>query len=128
MSQLDNPKSWATGADAPTEKQTSFISTLAAEKGVQVDANSLNKGEASAKINELKGLDTKDTKEAANASAGEPIQDPNTWATGDDPATGKQEGYIAVMAKEAGEEGPQGKMGKSEASKRIEELKTKTGM
>lgn len=124
MSQLDNPKSWATGEDAPTQKQTSFISTLASEKGVQVDANSLNKGEASAKINELKNMDTKN----AEATADKPIQDPNTWATGDDPATGKQTGYIAVMAKEAGEEGPQGKMGKSEASKRIEELKSKTGM
>ena len=124
MSQLDNPKSWATGDDAPTQKQTSFISTLAAEKGVQVDANSLNKGEASAKINELKNMDTKN----ADATSDKPIQDPHTWATGDYAATGKQTGYIAVMAKEAGEEVPQGQMGKSEASKKIEELKEKTGM
>ncbi len=124
MSQLDNPQSWATGDDAPTQKQTSFVSTLAAAKGVQVDANSLNKGEASAKINELKNMDTKN----AEATADEPIQDPNTWATGDDAATGKQTGYIAVMAKEAGEAPPQGQMGKSEASKKIEELKEKTGM
>jgi hypothetical protein len=123
-SQLDNPKTWATGADAPTEKQTTFLQTLAKEKGVEVDANNLNKGEASAKINELKN------KETANpdATAGEPIQDPKGWATGDDPATGKQTGYIAVMAKEAGEDVKTEGMGKAEASEKIGELKGKTGM
>ena len=35
-SQLDNPSTWATGGDAPTEKQTAFLQTLAAEKGVEV--------------------------------------------------------------------------------------------
>jgi hypothetical protein len=123
--QLENPQSWTTGDDAPTEKQTAFIKTLAAEKGVQVDPTSLNKGEASAKINELKSKDTQN----ADATAGEPIQDPKTWATGDDPATGKQMGYIAVMAKKAGEVVPSEKdMGKSEASQKIEQLKKKTGM
>lgn len=64
----------------------------------------------------------------SNATAGEPIQDPETWSTGDDAATGKQKGYIAVMAGKAGESGPSETMGKTEASKRIEELKNKTGM
>ena len=109
---------------APTEKQAGFISTLAASKGVDVDPKSLNKGEASQKINELKNMNTTNT----DATAGEPIQDPNTWSTGDDAATGKQTGYIAVMAKEAGEAPPSDKMGKTEASKKIEELKEKTGM
>ena len=36
-------------------------------------------------------------------------------------------GYVAVMAKEAGEEVP-GSMGKTDASKKIGELKEKTGM
>ena len=84
----------------------------------------MNKGEASQKINDLKNMDTKN----ADATADEPIQDPNTWTTGDDKATGKQTGYIAVMAKEAGESVPGGTMGKSEASKKIEELKERTGM
>jgi hypothetical protein len=123
--QLDNPQSWTTGDDAPTEKQTSFIQTLAAEKGVQVDPTSMNKGEASAKINELKAKDTQNP----DATAGEPIQDSKTWATGDDPATGKQMGYIAVMAKKLGEEVPNEKgMGKGEASQKIEDLKKRTGM
>ena len=37
-------------------------------------------------------------------------------------------GYIAVMAQKAGEAKPQGDMGKTEASKKIEELKGKTDM
>lgn len=124
MSQLDNPSQWATGADAPTDKQKSFISTLAASKNAEVDPNSLNKSEASQKINELKNAETQNP----NAIAGEPIQDPNTWSTGDDKASGKQQGYIAAMAKEAGEKVPAEGMGKTEASQKIGELKEKTGM
>ena len=60
MSQLDKPQQWTTGNDAPTQKQTSFIQTLAKEKGVEVEANKLNKSDASAKINELKGKSTAD--------------------------------------------------------------------
>ncbi|KAL8787135.1 MAG: hypothetical protein Q9213_002351 [Squamulea squamosa] len=123
MSQLDKPSQWATGADAPTEKQKGFISTLAASKNVDVNPDSLNKSEASLKINELKDAPTQN----ANATAGQPIQNPDTWTTGDDKATGKQMGYVAVMAKQAGESVPS-EMGKTDASKKIEELKEKTGM
>ncbi len=123
-SQLDHPETWTTGADAPTEKQKSFLSTLATSKGVDIDPSSVSKGEASQKIDELKNKQTQNP----DATAGQPIQDPNTWATGDDKATGKQQGYIAVMAKEAGEKVPGEGMGKTEASKKIEELKGKTGM
>ena len=123
-SQLDHPESWTTGADAPTEKQKSFLSTLATSKGVDIDPSSVSKSEASQKIDELKNKETKNP----NATAGQPIQDPTTWATGDDQATGKQKGYIAVMAKQAGESVPSGGIGKTEASKKIEELKEKTGM
>ncbi|KAL8740356.1 MAG: hypothetical protein Q9190_006934 [Brigantiaea leucoxantha] len=123
-SQLDNPGAWTTGNDAPTEKQKSFISTLASSKGVDVDPSSINKSEASAKINELKEQPTQNT----SAAAGQPIQNPDTWSTGDDKATGKQTGYIAVMANKAGENVPTADMGKTEASKKIEELKKKTGM
>lgn len=49
-------------------------------------------------------------------------------STGDDKATGKQTGYIAAMAREAGDKVPTEGMGKTEASKKIEELKGKTGM
>lgn len=131
-SQLDKPSEWATGADAPTDKQKAFLSTLAADKDAgPIDPANLNKSEASIKINELKNAETpqKDPGAAATtAAAGEPIQDPDTWTTGGDKATGKQTGYIAAMAREAGEEVETGGMGKTEASKKIGELKGKTGM
>jgi hypothetical protein len=73
--QLNSPQSWTTGTDEPTEKQTSFLKTLAEQKGVHLDPTSLNKSEASAKINELKSKDTQN----ADVTAGEPIQDPKTW-------------------------------------------------
>lgn len=102
-SQLDKPSQWATGNDAPTDKQKSFISTLAAEKGAQnINSNEMNKSEASITINDLKNKDTQNP----GATAGQPIQNPDTWTTGDDPASGKQSGYIAAMAREAGEVRP----------------------
>ena len=69
-----------------------------------------------------------DTSGSKAGGVGGAIQDPDGWATGDDPATGKQTGYIAVMAKEAGAQVKTQGMGKTEASKRIEDLKEKTGM
>ena len=124
-SQLDKPSQWATGGDAPTDKQKSFISTLAASKGAQnINPNEMNKSEASTTINDLKNKDTQNP----GATAGEPIQNPDTWSTGDDQASGKQTGYIAAMAREAGEKVSTEGMGKTEASKRIGELKEKTGM
>lgn len=135
-SQLDKPSQWATGADAPTDKQKAFLSTLAADKDVPIDPATLNKSEASVKINELKNAETPQRDPGAGggggggaaAAAGEPIQDPDTWTTGGDRVTGKQTGYIAAMAREAGEEVETGGMGKTEASKKIGELKGKTGM
>lgn len=123
-SQLDKPSQWVTGNDPPTEKQKAFLSTLAADKDAQIDPSSMNKSEASSKINELKNLETKNP----GADAGEPIQNPDSWSTGDDQATGKQTGYIAAMAREAGEKAETGGMGKTDASKKIGELKEKTGM
>ena len=136
--QLSNPSQWATGSDAPTSKQKQFLETLASSKGAtDLDPSSLNKSSASSKIDELKNKPDDATSSGGASSAGEEaraggvggaIQDPDGWATGDDPATGKQTGYIAVMAKEAGEQVDTRGMGKTEASKRIEELKGKTGM
>lgn len=123
-SQLDKPGQWATGSEAPTSKQTSFLQTLAASKNADIDPSNMNKSEASKAIDDLKNSETKNP----DAEAGAPIQDPKSWATGDDPATGKQMGYIAVMAQKAGEQKPAEGMGKTEASQKIEELKGKTGM
>ena len=124
-SQLNNPSQWATGSDPPTSKQKAFLSTLASQKGAtDVGPSSLNKSEASQKIDELKNAETKNQ----DAKPGEPIQDPDSWTTGDEKASGRQTGYIAAMAREAGEKVETEGMGKTEASKRIGELKETTGM
>ena len=91
---------------------------------MDVDPSFLNKSEASQKIDELKNAETKNQ----DAKPDEPIQDPDTWTTGDDKASGRQTGYIAAMAREAGEKVDTEGMGKTEASKTIGELKEKTGM
>jgi hypothetical protein len=54
------------------------------------------------------------------------IKDPEAWKTGDEPMTGAQESYLNTMAEEAGEEVPDD-LTKAEASKRIDELREKTG-
>ncbi|KAI6840617.1 hypothetical protein KC340_g2721 [Hortaea werneckii] len=127
--QLNHPESWTTGDDKPTEKQTAFLATLAKQKGVEVEANNLNKSDTSAKIDELKNMtDSSGQGTNTTAPASAPIQDPESWSTGGDSATGKQTGYIAVMAKQAGEDPPKADMSKTEASEKIEELKKKTGM
>ncbi len=54
------------------------------------------------------------------------LKDPDQWTTGDEPMTGAQESYLHTLATEAGEE-VENDLTKSEASKRIEELREKTG-
>jgi hypothetical protein len=55
-----------------------------------------------------------------------PIKDPDEWTTGDEPMTGAQESYLHTLATEAGEE-VEPDLTKAEASKRIDELRQKTG-
>ena len=52
-------------------------------------------------------------------------KDPDQWVTGDEPMTGPQESYLQTLAREAGEEVP-ADLDKAEASKKIDELKSKT--
>jgi Protein of unknown function (DUF3072) len=54
------------------------------------------------------------------------IKDPDDWTTGEEPMTGAQESYLRTLAAEAGEEAETG-LTKAEASKRIDELREKTG-
>ena len=49
-----DPSTWVTGDEPPTGPQESYLTTLAQEAGEQVDVSSLNKAEASEKIDELK--------------------------------------------------------------------------
>ena len=55
-----------------------------------------------------------------------PVKDPADWTTGDEPMTGAQASYLQTLAQEAGEEFD-ASLSKADASKRIEELQTKTG-
>jgi hypothetical protein len=54
------------------------------------------------------------------------LKDPDQWTTGDEPMTGAQESYLNTLATEAGEE-VEPDLTKAEASKRIDELREKTG-
>jgi hypothetical protein len=54
------------------------------------------------------------------------IKDPDDWTTGEEPMTGAQESYLHTLATEAGEEVEED-LTKAEASKRIDELRQKTG-
>jgi hypothetical protein len=55
-----------------------------------------------------------------------PEKDPAEWTTGDEPMTGPQRSYLQTLCREAGEEFDE-TLTKAAASKKIEELQTKTG-
>jgi hypothetical protein len=57
---------------------------------------------------------------------GTEVPQPETWQTGDEPPTGRQEAYLETLAREAGEEVPAG-LTKAEASEKIDELRERTG-
>ena len=54
------------------------------------------------------------------------IKDPDDWTTGEEPMTGAQESYLNTLATEAGENVEE-ELTKAEASKKIDELRHKTG-
>ena len=54
------------------------------------------------------------------------IKDPDQWTTGDEPMTGAQRSYLKTLADEAGESADED-LTKAEASKRIDDLREKTG-
>ena len=55
-----------------------------------------------------------------------PEKDPEDWTTGDEPMTGPQRSYLKTLCQEAGEEFDE-TLTKAAASKRIDELRAKTG-
>jgi hypothetical protein len=55
-----------------------------------------------------------------------PEKDPQDWTTGDEPMTGPQRSYLQTLCREAGEEFNEN-LTKAEASKKIDQLQTKTG-
>jgi hypothetical protein len=65
-------------------------------------------------------------KQAPARDASNTIKDPDEWTTGEEPMTGAQESYLHTLATEAGEQVEED-LTKAEASKRIDELREKTG-
>lgn len=63
---------------------------------------------------------------SADAKPSNLEKDPDDWVSGDDPMTGAQASYLKTLCEEAGEEFTPN-MSKAEASKRIDELRAKTG-
>jgi hypothetical protein len=55
-----------------------------------------------------------------------PEKPPEQWVTGQEPMTGPQISYLRTLCREAGEEFDE-TLSKAEASKKIDELQTKTG-
>ena len=53
-------------------------------------------------------------------------KDPDQWVTGDESMTGAQQSYLKTLAEEAGEPIDES-LTKAEASKKIDELREKTG-
>ncbi|MFL5736795.1 MAG: DUF3072 domain-containing protein [Actinomycetota bacterium] len=53
-------------------------------------------------------------------------KDPDEWTTGDEPMTGAQRSYLKTLSDEANEPFDEN-LTKADASKRIDELQTRTG-
>jgi hypothetical protein len=51
---------------------------------------------------------------------------PDEWVTGDEPMTGAQASYLRTLCQEAGEDFDEA-LSKADASKRIDELQSRTG-
>jgi hypothetical protein len=67
-----------------------------------------------------------DQKKRAANNQSNTIKDPDDWTTGEEPMTGAQESYLHTLATEAGED-VENDLTKAEASKKIDELREKTG-
>jgi hypothetical protein len=68
-----------------------------------------------------------DKRTQAEAEHGNMQKNPDDWTTGDEPMTGAQKSYLHTLAEEAHEDIDDEKLTKAEASKKIDELKEKTG-
>jgi hypothetical protein len=66
-----------------------------------------------------------DAKQDRNLAEGSNrAKDPSDWVTGDEPMTGAQASYLKTLCQETGEEFD-ASLSKAEASKRIDELKSR---
>jgi Protein of unknown function (DUF3072) len=55
-------------------------------------------------------------------------KDPEEWVSGDEPMTGAQASYLETLARQAGETVKSDDLTKAEASEKIDELRSQTGM
>ena len=56
------------------------------------------------------------------------VKDPDDWVSGDEPMTGAQASYLKTLSEEAGEAAAfDADLSKAEASRRIDDLKTRLG-
>jgi hypothetical protein len=67
------------------------------------------------------------TSENSNDNTSNTRKDPSDWKTGDEPMTGAQRSYLTTLAQEAGENPPPDTLTKAEASRRIDDLRERTG-
>lgn len=67
-----------------------------------------------------------DRKTQEHAEESNMRKDPEKWTTGDEPLTGAQRSYLHTLAEEADEE-VSDDLTKAEASRKIDELREKTG-
>ncbi|MCZ2859313.1 DUF3072 domain-containing protein [Blastococcus sp. VKM Ac-2987] len=58
----------------------------------------------------------------ANSADQTTEKDPDTWVTGDEPATGAQKSYLETLARGTDEEIPED-LSKADASKKIDDLR-----
>lgn len=58
-------------------------------------------------------------------AGGAPDKDPDTWVTGDEPATSSQLSYLETLATDSGQDVPT-EINKADASKLIDELQDKS--
>ena len=73
-----------------------------------------------------KELDMTDKRTQEQAEESNMRKDPDSWTTGDEPMTGAQRSYLHTLGEEAGVE-VDDELTKAEASKKIDELREKTG-
>ena len=67
-----------------------------------------------------------DLVDGRDARASNLEKDPDDWVTGEEPMTGAQASYLKTLCEEA-DENFDSNLTKAEASKRIDEMKQKTG-
>jgi hypothetical protein len=70
---------------------------------------------------------TRNTQPTVVEQAAQAERDPDTWKSGDEPLTPSQASYLKTLADDAHEAVDQERLTKAEASKKIDELKERTG-